>query len=467
MLRAVIEQGELGMLLDLEQQKLFGMEHWLKHWYRYGVCFDRYSRLLEKTARFSPQALEAFQNERLQRLVHEAYHHIPYYRDLFSALKFKPEAIQTAADLRKLPYLTKELVVANFDKLISLQKRTLFCKVAKTSGTTGSPARFIRSFNAINFENAAIWRQWKIAGDSGKRRITLRGEVVVPMSQSKPPFWRFNPASRELIMCGFHLNENTFDAYLQKIMAFQPQILSSYPSNAYALAKYFQQKKITHHFDAVFTSSETLSPGVRRFIEDTFQTRVYDWYGQAERVAAIGHCRQGTYHIQEDYSLVELAPMGQSFEIVGTHLFNEVMPLIRYKTGDLVKMNTQRPCECGSHFRTVAAITGRACDYILTPEGYRISAANHIFHGVENVLEGQLYQENTECLIIKVVAGSGFTEQNRAELLRNARENTSERMNIVVEEVDHIRRAPNGKFQSIVSRLSLSACEAEALASPA
>jgi phenylacetate-CoA ligase len=457
MSKITIEQGRLSMRLDLEQQKLFGMEHWLKHWYRYGLCFNHYSRLLQKTAGFSPQALQAFQNARLQRLVHAAYREIPYYRDLFSTLKLKPDAIQTAADLKKLPYLTKELVVANFDKLISPQKRNFLCKVAKTSGTSGSPAQFIRSFNAINFENAAIWRQWKMAGDPGKRRITLRGEVVVPLSQSKPPFWRFNPANQELRMCGFHLNESTFDAYLQKIMAFQPQILSSYPSNAYALAKYFRQRKIAYRFDAVFTSSETLSPGIKRFIEDTFQTQVYDWYGQAERVAAIGHCHKGTYHIQEDYSLVELAPMDQTrdqtYEIVGTHLFNDVMPLIRYKTGDLVKINAQRACACGSHFRTVEAIDGRACDYILTPEGYRISAANHIFHGVENVLEGQLYQDNTEYLIIKVVASSGFTEQNRTELVRNARENTSDRIKIVVEEVDQIRRAPNGKFQSIVSRL--------------
>ncbi len=453
------------MSLNLEQHKLLGLEYWAKHWYRHSLWFDHYSRLLQKTATFSPQALEAFQNQRLKQLVHEVYRDIPYYRDLFVALKLKPEAIQSAADLSKLPYLTKALVVANFDKLISQKKRNFLCKIAKTSGTNGSPARFIRSFHSINFENAAVWRQWKLRTMPGKRRITLRGEVVVPMSQSEPPFWRFNPANQELLMCGFHLNDKTAEAYLQKIMAFQPQILSSYPSNAYALAKYFRYHKINYQFDAVFTSSETLPPGVKHFIEDTFQTRTYDWYGQAERVAAICHCKQGTYHIQEDYSLVELAPtMGPNFEVVGTHFFNTVMPLIRYKTGDLVKLDPEQSCDCGSHFRTVAFIDGRACDFILTPEGYQISAANHIFHGVENILEGQLYQEDTACLVIKVVVGSGFTEQNRLELIKNARENTSEHMRIVVKVVDYIQRAPNGKFQSIVSQLPVFDDAAEAFA---
>jgi phenylacetate-CoA ligase len=443
------------MLLNWKPHKLLALECWVRHWYRYGICFDHYSRLLQNNATLSPQGLQAFQNQRLQQIVREAYRDIPYYRDLFSSLKLKPEAIQSAADLRKLPYLTKALVVANFDKLISRKKRNFLCKVAKTSGTTGSPAQFVRSFEAINFENAAVWRQWRMKCQPGTRRITLRGEVVVPMRQSDPPFWRLNPANQELLMCGFHLNDQTAQAYLRQILDFQPQILSAYPSNAYALARYFRRHKISYQFEAVFTSSEILAPGVRRFIEETFQTQVYDWYGQAERVAAIAHCQKGTYHIQEDYSLVELIPKGPNFEIAGTHLFNAVMPLIRYRTGDWVRVNPGQFCDCGSHFRTVAAIDGRNCDFIVTPEGYHISAANHIFHGVANILEGQLYQEDTACLILKVVVGPGFTEEDRNRLIRNARENTSERMGIVVEEVEHIPRAPNGKFLSIVNRLPI------------
>ncbi len=439
-------------MLNLERQKLFGLENWIKQWYRQGVCFDYYSRLLARTARLSPEALQQFQNQRLQITIRHAYQHIPYYRDLFHRLRLTPEAIQTHADLEKLPFLTKQLVVENFDKLVAPRRFNFLCKVAKTSGTTGSPARFIRSFNAINFENAAIWRQWKSGGDSGKRRITIRGEVVVPMSQSQAPFWRYNPANRELLMCGFHLSPLTSDAYIRKILDFQPQVLSSYPSNAYALARLFRERGLKYRFDAIFTSSEMLLPGVKRYIEETFQTRVMDWYGQAERVAAIGHCPQGTYHVQEDYSLVELIPDGKQLEIVGTHLFQDVMPLIRYKTGDMVKPSAER-CACGSHFRAIEAIDGRACHHILTPEGYRISAANHIFHGVENILEGQLYQESVSQLIIKVVVNAQFSEADQRQLIQNALENTSNQMEIVVRPVERIERAANGKFLSIVNQL--------------
>jgi hypothetical protein len=66
-----------------------------------------------------------------------------------------------------------------------------------------------------------------------------------------------------------------------------------------------------------------------------------------------------------------------------------------------------------------------------------------------------LYQERQDCLIIKVVTGQGFSDDNKATLIQNARENTSNRMQIVVEEVDGIRRGPNGKFQSIVNKLMM------------
>lgn len=432
----------------------WGIDLWLRHWYRNGPRFNHYKGLLEKTARLQPHELENYQNQRLQAVIRHSYLHIPYYQDLFNQLKLKPEDIQTKRDLQKLPFLTKKLVTDNFDKLVHRKKMNMLCKVASTSGTTGSPAKFVRNFDSINFEHAAVWRQWKQAGDSGKRRITLRGEVVVPMSQSRPPFWRYNPSNQELLMCGFHLNEKTSGAYLRKILEFKPHILSSYPSNAYALAHFFKKHRLDYQFDAIFTSSEELSSKMKAFIEDVFQTRVYDWYGQSERVAAICHCPEGRYHIQEDYSLVELIEAEQHFEVVGTHLFNDIMPLIRYKTGDYIKPSL-KPCRCGSHFRCVDTISGRSCTYILTPEGYKISAANHIFHGVSNIVEAQLYQDQPGVLIIKLVPDTGFCQEDRDQLMKNAIENTSPQLKILLEEVSHIPRTANGKFQSIVNKLAI------------
>ena len=443
------------------------LQCWLWHFYRKGPRFQKILRQLEESGQYDALQLAEYQNRELRRVIHHCVENVPYYTDLFRSLNLSAEDIQTAADLEKLPYLTKTLVNANFDKLVSKKHRNFLCKTAKTSGTTGSPARFVRDYHSINFENAAAWRQWRQAGDHGKKRVTLRGEVVVPMAQNEPPFWRYNPANRELLMCGFHLSKANSPHYIQQIEAFGPSILSSYPSRAFMLAKFFRHHKVDYTFDAIFTSSENLDADVRRFVEDTFQCRVYDWYGQAERVAAVADCTHGRYHIQEDYSIVELLDTPHGKELVGTSLFNEVMPLLRYRTQDYVHVDTTAACKCGSIFRPVSRILGRSPEFILTPEGYRISCANHIFHGVTGILEAQFVQEKINEVRIRIVSSGALTETEHQQIILNTLENTSPQMSIVIEEVDDIPRGPNGKFIPVINKLVSNRSTAEALNTPA
>ncbi len=431
---------------------LFSAKCWAKRLYRESFHFHALLKHVEKTGQYTTEQIEHYQNSRLRRIIQHCYRNVPYYTDLFNRLRLKPSQIQSHQELKKIPFLTKQLVNDNFDKLIARSNHPLLYRTAHTSGVSGSPAKFLRDYQSINFEHAAVRHYWQQSGDNGKKRITFRGDVVVPMSQSEPPFWKYNPANQELLMCGFHLNWKNSPAYLEKILAFQPAILSCYPSTGYLLAKIFQSHGIAYPLDAVFTSSETLEPEIKAFIEETFQTRIYDWYGQGERVSAIGLCRQGRYHIQEDYSITEIVQTPHGYELVGTHLHNTIMPLLRYRTQDFVEPENST-CGCGSAFRTVRKILGRSGPCLLTPEGYRISSANHIFHGIHNLVEAQLVQESLHEITIRVITNGQFTEADYRALIQSALKHTSPQMKIRVEEVDQIERGPNGKFISILSTL--------------
>ena len=198
---------------------------------------------------------------------------------------------------------------------------------------------------------------------------------------------------------------------------------------------------------------------MRHYIEDVFQCRIYDWYGQAERVAAIGQCASGRYHIQEDYSIVELlaGPEAGSYELVGTQLHNYAMPLLRYRTQDSVYLESperaEMPCACGCSFRSVDRILGRTYGYLLTPEGYHIAITAHIPIGVDNVIEAQFYQERPGEVILKVLGNGQFCTMDRERLIQNTLKHTSPRMNVIVEEVDEIPRGPNGKFINIINKV--------------
>lgn len=435
--------------------RLFELKCWLRKAYRQGPRFRQYLGMLERSYYARPEELHAYQAEALQRMVHHCHKNVPYYTDLFRKLHLEPEDIRTPADLARLPFLDKQTVKANFDKLIAKNRRNFLCHTAMTSGSTGTPGKFIRDFNAINFENAAVWRHWRNAGDDGKRRITVRGDIVTPASRNEPPFWKFDPSRNELLMSGYHLSLENSAAYIEKILDFKPAVLYCYPSTGYLLAKFFRNHHVEYRLDAIFTSSESLNPEVRQFIEEVFGGRVYDWYGQAERVAAVSQCEAGRYHILEDYSVVE-TPQAldteEGQELVGTHLHNGVMPLLRYRTFDYVTMG-RATCTCGSSFRVVERIVGRSYNYLLTPEGYRISITNHIPWGVDNLIETQFYQEKPGEVVLNIITNGRFTERDRDRLVRNTLQHTSPRMKVIVNEVSDIPRGPNGKFVSIVNKI--------------
>jgi phenylacetate-CoA ligase len=425
---------------------------YLKNFIRKGRSFNNLLKELEKTQHYSPQELTDLQNRKLQKIIHHCYDNVPFYTDLFRELSLTPGDIKSKEDLVKLPFIDKYTVKNNFDKFIAKNRSKLFRTVSHTSGSSGTPAKFLRDYYSINFENAALWRLWKNAGDTGLRRITLRGDIIVPVSNTKPPFWKYNPANHELLMSSYHLSESNDQDYIDEIIKFNPGILYAYPSTAYILAKYFKDKNQAINLKAVFTSSEPLSLLQKEYIEKVFNCKVYDWYGQAERVAGIGHCEKGTYHIMEDYSIVELIDTETGLEPVGTHLNNFVMPLLRYKTGDVIQLSESK-CSCGRNFREVDRIQGRNIDYILTPEGRKVTIFNHIPRGVNNLIETQFVQEIKGELIVNVVVNDQFNEGDEAKLIQNTIEHTSKDMKVKINKLSEIPRGPNGKFLSVINKL--------------
>lgn len=437
----------------LLQANKFELQCWFRHFYRQGPYFRQVLHKLRESASYTPEQLRVYQEQHLRKMVRHCYHNVPYYRETFRKLRLKPEDIRSWYDLEKLPFLDKHIVKENYDQLIATNQASTFCHIGHTSGSTGTPGKFLRDYSAINFENAAVWRHWNQAGDYGKRRVTLRGDIIVPASQSKPPFWKFNRPGNELLFSSYHLSLENSRLYVDRILAFRPAVLYCYPSTAYLLAKFFRMHNIDYKFQAIFSSSESVEPAVREYIEDTFGAKIYDWYGQAERVASIAQCPFGTYHILEDYSMVELFenPDG-TCELIGTHLHNHVMPLLRYKTQDQIRLSYKN-CPCGSHFRTVENVVGRNYSYLMTPEGYRVSITNHIPRGVNNLIETQFYQDTPGEVILKIITNGQFSETDRALLVKNTLEHTSPLMKVRVEEVSDIPRGPNGKFISIINNI--------------
>ncbi len=429
----------------------------IKHYLRNGARFDHYLRECEEIERYSAVELRGYQEERLAEIVREAFNHVPFYRKMFRNLKLTPSDIKSIEDLHKIPTISKRTVVENFAQFGNETVKGLRQKV-HTGGTTGSPGMFLRDRNSIEFEQAVLWRQLRWAGKpSGSRRVVLRGDQVVPLSRTEPPFWKHTRINKELLFSSFHLSDQNMSSYVKAMIDFGAYDLYAYPSTASLLASYCIERNLDLRFSAVFTSSEMLHDFQRKRIEKAFQCRIFDWYGSAERVAAIGHCEHGSYHELPHYGIVEYLPAGDGwYSIVGTGLHNSVMPLIRYELGDFVRMKEGDACPCGRSFKRVHSIVGREEDLVQFPNGHRaVVMESRVFRDIANIKQVQIVQYSLdviEVLIVKEVEARPIDESSVVERMVKFVGGTREIYRTRI--VTRIEREPNGKYMSVKSYLS-------------
>lgn len=425
----------------------------LKTKLRRGALFYKLLDELERSQWLSYEELIDIQNQKLRKTIRLAYRTVPYYEQLFDRLNLSSEAIDTIEDLQLLPILNRSQLQAQVKQFVSkgfgLKTRS------HTSGTTGSPITLCRDLYSINLEHASIWRQRRWGKvDLGEPIASLRGDAVVPPDADRPPFWKYVPAENRWLMSSFHLSDRFIPYYLEHLRNCDISAIEGYPSTIYRLACYmrdYQQEPIP--VKAVFTSSEVL-PNYRRQLIEQYFGKIFDHYGQSERVAHIAMCEHGNYHYVMDYSIIEFVPTEYSdlFKIVGTTLHNAAMPLIRYDTNDTVRIS-HRSCPCGRAFPVIDSIDGRLEDYIATDSGKYIGGITIVFDGIPNIIEAQVIQEKIDLIRILIVPTEKFSDKNQNLLLQNLRERLGYDIEIIFQKVESIPRTKSGKFNSVVSKL--------------
>lgn len=331
---------------------------------------------------------------------------------------------------------------------------TMLRNTIRTSGSTGSPLALVQSLGAVIREEAFIQRQLSWTGwRPGQRRAWIRGDILGDFVRDGS-YWRRDRVDNMLVMSSYHLSNASIGAYVAALEAFDPVLIQAYPSSIGAIANWLAaagRRYAGGALRAVMTSSETLAPEVRAAIGRSFGVPVFDWYGQAERVAAIGTCEQGRYHLLTDYGAVELLVLADgSSELVGTSLNNAAMPLVRYRTGDNVIVGNAAPCPCGRVFPTVEAVIGRQERILTLPDGRMVARLDRVFQGFEGrLLEGQVRYHGQGRFTLRVVVTDAFGSRDedalRAQFLLRV-----PGVEVAVERVAAIARGANGKFAFIV-----------------
>jgi len=433
---------------------------------RYRGRFDEFRNLMDQGQWWDPDRMARWQDERLRTVVRHAYEHVPYYRRLFDHRGIDARRFRGREDLCRIPLLNREIVKSQAGDLRSRAPGHNKLAEGHTSGTTGAPLSVFYDSSMIAMNYAALDRQYRWAGANlgrgGDRIAVLRGNMIVPLRQKSPPFWRYNHFHNHILLSNFHLSPGNLEAYRAALRDYGPVVLDGYPSSIYVLAKLLLNRGMTVPLKAVLTSSETLYDFQREVIERAFACKVFDYFGAAERVIFSVECeRHYGHHLCEEYGVTEVVDDGDQQVssgvegyLVGTTLHNLGFPLLRYRSSDRSAIWPQR-CLCGRGLRLVSDVSTKAEDLIRLRDGRLISPSvlTHPFKPLDSIAASQLVQTAMDRMIVRIVPGSDFSAIVSNQLVRDLKSRLGENMHIEVELVDSLERTASGKFKWVVSQV--------------
>lgn len=331
---------------------------------------------------------------RLAALVEHARSGSRYYRQLYAGL---PSA---HAGLEALPPVTKPELMAAFDEWVTDPAVTrsgveAFVAdparigtpylgkyfVARTSGTTGVPGLFVHDPGACTVYRACTCRV-DLAWLSGRQwwemlRHRTRWAAVVGTGghfagEGWMEFQRGRDPWRRRAYRVFSLQQPLAEL-VSALNAFQPAVLTSYPSALEVLAAERAAGGLRLRPVVVELAGESADEEGRARIAAGLGGALHDAYAASECLVMAFDCAEGWLHVNSDWVILEPVeadhsptPPGQpSHTVLLTNLANRVQPLIRYDLGDSVTARPE-PCPCGSPFPAIR-VQGRCDDVLQLP----------------------------------------------------------------------------------------------------
>ncbi len=306
--------------------------------------------------------IEQLQLERLQATVNRAARNVAFYGQQFEELSIYPEDIQSLADLQRLPFTEKEDLRDGYPYGFFAVPLREVVRIHQSAGTTGRPTVVGYSANDLRHWTDLVARNLVAAG------VTKDDVVQI--------FFGYGVFTAGF---GFHYGAESIGAsvipvshgdarrQVEMMRDYRTTVIIGTPYYALRIAAAAEEMAVDPHSLSLrlgLFGAEVWEERVRQEIESSLLIEAFDVYGLAEiggpGVSYECECRCGL-HISEDQYLVEVVdpqtgepvPPGQEGELVFTTLNKEAMPLLRFRSGDISRLDLE-PCACG---RTLARMS--------------------------------------------------------------------------------------------------------------
>lgn len=414
---------------------------------RYGSVYGETVNFLNDVDNWGYDRTKEFQFNELKRVLIDAQKYVPYYGKLFSEYEFNPN-ISSFDDIRKLPYLTKDIINDNFEEMVSTNfngKKYLF----KTSGSTGKRLQFYGEDSMYKKEAAYISHSFKSHGSDLYNDWSIWIRRHSPKDNNDLMVKDYE--LKRIYLSAFHLNDQTIYDYVKIINNSKIKTIVTYPSTAYWLSCLLEKNNlILDRITSLHGASEKCLPIWSDKIKSVFGFDFKMHYGQVEKVSfAYQSSVSNYYHESLTYSFTEY---DENNTIVGTSFMNNVMPFIRYKTNDVVEL-IESPSYDYSSPLIIKEIDGRVDDMIMSETNSKIPSVNFytVMSKIKEVRMFQFRQKTDKSTTLSIVVEDGFNDEILNELKKQIQQRVGN-IPLFVEVVNEIHRDPiTGKIRCVIT----------------
>jgi putative adenylate-forming enzyme len=379
------------------------------------------------------ERLRRHQRRRVDSLVRYVARTSPYYAERLTVPRRG-----AVVDLAAIPRMTKAEMMSHFDQVNTAHLRAQDLvgfrmhqersgrndlydgrfAVGLSSGTSGNKVLTVLSPKERLRYSSLLWAR------SGIPREIRHPRVLFALRTNNPAFTEVTTLGVHLVYVDYFV---PLEDLIARINAEELNVIAGPPSLLVMLAELAPQ--IRSGIRAVVSYAEELDDSARRHLELAFNAPVVEIYQGAEGMLAFT-CPAGSLHLNEDCTLFEFDEAGDTIggarRTVITDLYRRVQPFLRYELNDLVVLSPDE-CPCGSAFRRIRRIHGRADSILHLPGstgGEVLLMPDYVRRAVNEasdlILEYQVVQWDTSELEVRLRLAQGA---DRAAIASEVRRN--------------------------------------------
>lgn len=368
------------------------------------------------------QEIKKFQEQKLQKLLVYLETYSPFYQKLFKESNINIADIQTLEDLQKIPTTTKNDIQQNNDDFFCITPDKIV-DYSTTSGTLGDPVTFGLSDNdlerlayneAISFACAGIQK-----GDVVQMITTIDKRFMAGLAY----FLGLRKMGASVVRMGPGIPELQWDS----IFRYKPKYLITVPSFLLKMIDYAEKHGVDYKNSSVYgavcigesiKNQDFTDNILSQKIKEKWNITLFSTYASTEMSTAFTECEEQIGgHQHPELIITEIlddegrpVKEEESGELTITTLGVEAIPLLRFKTGDIVKAHYE-PCVCGRNTMRLGPVIGRK-QQMIKYKGTTLypPAMNDILNDFNNILCYQIVIQSNEIgldeIIIKISTDS-------------------------------------------------------------